>query len=309
MRSFPTPLDPPPLLVGLNNMIHLSTFSIVAYDPDDCAWGIAVASKFPAVGSVVPWANSRSGAVATQSYANTQFGPRGLDLMAGGKPASETLEILLDGDDERELRQVGLVDTKGRAATFTGKDCHTWAGGRTGEFYAIQGNILTGSETIDAMEKAFLETQGDLPERLLASLLSGDQIGGDRRGRQSAALFVVKSKGGYAELNDRWVDYRVDDDPDPVTRLTGLLELHRLYFDKSPEEDTLLVEGEIAEKLKSVMRELKYYEGELSGDYDAPTREALRSFIGNENFEDRTDFEAGRIDRPVYDYLIRKFSS
>jgi uncharacterized Ntn-hydrolase superfamily protein len=290
-------------------MKYLSTFSIVAHDPDECAWGIAVASKFPAVGAVVPWANARSGAVATQSYANTQYGPRGLDLMGGGKSASEALQILLDGDDETELRQVGLVDTKGQAATFTGKDCHAWAGGRTGENYAVQGNILTGPETIDSMEKAFLETKGDLPERLLASLLSGDRIGGDRRGRQSAALFVVKPKGGYAEFNDRWVDYRVDDDPDPVPRLAHLLELHRLYFGESPEDEKLLVEGEVAEKLKGIMKELKYFKGAISGEYDSPTREALRSFIGNENFEERTDFEAGRIDQPVYEYLIRKFSS
>jgi uncharacterized Ntn-hydrolase superfamily protein len=215
----------------------LSTFSIVAFDPEEPAWGIAVASKFPAVGAVVPWAAAGSGAVATQSYANTTFGPRGLDLMAAGEPAQKALELLLTEDDSRQQRQVGLVDAKGRSATFTGSDCHEWAGGKTGKHYAIQGNILTGPETIDAMEKAFLQTGNDLPSRLLASLLAGDRAGGDRRGKQSAAIFVVKPEGGYGGHNDRWIDYRVDDHSDPVSELANLLELHRLYFGKSPQNN------------------------------------------------------------------------
>ncbi|NIS80039.1 MAG: DUF1028 domain-containing protein [Anaerolineales bacterium] len=288
-------------------MTKYATFSIVAYDPQDSAWGIAVASKFPAVGAVVPWAAADMGAVATQSYANTTFGPRGLELMAAGRSAEETLAILLEDDDERELRQVGLVDAQGNAATYTGSDCFAWAGGRTGEKYALQGNILTGVETIDAMEASFLETDGDLPARLLASLLAGDRAGGDRRGRQSAAIFIVKPQGGYSGFNDRWIDYRVDDHPDPVPKLLDLVELHRLYFGKSPEEEELLIEGEVAQTLQEIMVRLGFYSGPISGTCDEQTRESLRGFIGNENFEDRTNFEVGRIDRPVFEYLVRKF--
>jgi uncharacterized Ntn-hydrolase superfamily protein len=290
-------------------MMHVSTFSIVAFDPTDKAWGIAVASKFPAVGAVVPWASAVGGAVATQSYANTTFGPRGLDLMKSGHSAPEALEILLKADDGRETRQAGLIDMNGIPATFTGTECLAWAGGLTGEHFAAQGNILTGPETIDAMASAFLETEGDLPARLMAALLAGDQIGGDRRGRQSAALLVVKDEGGYAGLNDRWIDYRVDDGPNPVVQLEELLQLHRLYFGKSPEEEELVIEGEVAEKLQAIMTKLGYFKGPISGHYDETTKKALRNFIGNENFEDRTAFKTGRIDRPVFQYLLKKFES
>ncbi len=284
-----------------------STFSIVAYDPGDKAWGIAVASKFPAVGAVVPWAAAEVGAVATQSYANTTYGPRGLEMMAAGKSAQDALDALVGDDPERETRQAGMVDAKGNAATFTGKECLPWAGGETGNHFAAQGNILTGPETIEAMVTTFLETKGDLPARLLAALLAGDRAGGDRRGRQSAALFVVKPKGGYAGFNDRWMDYRVDDHADPVPRLAELIELHRLYFEKSSDDEVLSVSGEVAKQLQKTMQHLGYFDAAISGKYDQPTRKALREFIGSENFEDRTDFDEGRIDRPVYEYLMRKF--
>jgi uncharacterized Ntn-hydrolase superfamily protein len=290
-------------------MMNVSTFSIVAFDPKEKAWGIAVASKFPAVGAVVPWASAVGGAVATQSYANTTFGPRGLDLMKSGQSAQEALDILLKADDGRETRQVGLVDINGKPATFTGTECLSWAGGVSGDHFAAQGNILTGPETVDAIASTFLETKGDLPARLMAALLAGDQSGGDRRGRQSAALLVVKDEGGYGGFNDRWIDYRVDDDPNPVVRLEELLQLHRLYFGKSPEEDEIVIEGEAAEKLQTIMTNLGYYTGPISGRYDTATQKALRNFIGNENFEDRTAFKTGRIDRPVFQYLLKKFGS
>src|SRR5512135_1508468 len=188
-------------------MRELTTFSIVACDLKAGAWGIAVASKFPAVGAVVPWAKAKAGAVATQALANTSFGPKGLDLMGRGLSAKTALDRMLAGDRDRDQRQVGLVDSKGRSATYTGKDCPDWAGGRTGPAYAIQGNILTGVEVIAEMERAFIETKGDLPHRLMVSLEAGSRAGGDRRGRQSAALYVAKKRGGYGEHNDRWVDY------------------------------------------------------------------------------------------------------
>ncbi len=196
---------------------------------------MAVASKFPAVGAVVPWAQADAGAVATQSFANTSFGPRGLELLAGGFSADETLAKLLADDPERDHRQVGIVDAHGGAATFTGKECFSWAGGVTSPGHAIQGNILASDQVVPSMQKAFLETKGELPGRLFAALLAGDRSGGDRRGRQSAAIYVVKPKGGYGGYIDRWIDYRVDDHPDPVLRLGELLELHNLYFGKSPE--------------------------------------------------------------------------
>ena len=170
------------------------TFSIVACDLKEKTWGVAVASKFPAVGSVVPWAQADAGAVATQSFANTSFGPRGLEMMSQGLSARQTLDALLKDDPEKEQRQVGLVDAKGNAATFTGSACFNWAGGVTGKGYAIQGNILTSAKVVPAMEKKFLATKGDLPARLHAALLAGDRAGGDKRGRQSAAIYVVKPK-------------------------------------------------------------------------------------------------------------------
>jgi uncharacterized Ntn-hydrolase superfamily protein len=290
-------------------MPWFSTFSIVAFEPHEQAWGIAVASKFPAVGAVVPWAASNAGAIATQSYANTSYGPRGLELLASGLSAQEALDKLIADDEERELRQVGIVDAQGGSATYTGKDCFEWAGGLTGDHVAVQGNILAGRQVVEAMHTAYIEASGDLPARLLAALRAGDLAGGDRRGKQSAALFVVKSKAGYGGFNDRWIDYRVDDHPDPVTRLADLLELHRLYFGKSPSQDEITIEGQVAERLQAIMHQLGYYQGPLNGEYDPPTQEALRQFLGNENFEDRTDFEAGRIDQPVYRFLLQKFES
>ncbi len=290
-------------------MKPIATFSIVAYDPENSAWGIAVASKFPAVGAVVPWARAGAGAVATQSYANTSYGPRGLDLMQASVPAAEALQQLVQDDPERHLRQVGLVDAQGRAATFTGEGCFEWAGGLAGEGYCVQGNILAGSQVIDRMAEAFKTSTAPFPERLLQALLAGDRAGGDRRGRQSAAIFIVKPEGGYGGFNDRWIDYRVDDHEDPVPQLANLLALHRLYFEESPPEDRLAIEGEICQRLQQLLQKQGFTIPEAHGQFDETTRQALREFIGNENFEDRTDFEKGLIDRPVFEYLLEKFGT
>src|SRR5258706_14647805 len=220
------------------------TFSIVACDLEEKTWGIAVASKFPAVGAVVPWAQALAGAVATQSFANTSFGPRGLEMMANGLSAEDTLAKLLVDDTDRELRQVSLVDLQGQAATFTGTGCISWAGGVTGNGYAIQGNILAGAKVVSAIEKKFLKTKGSLPSRLHAALLAGDRAGGDKRGRQSAAIYVVKAKSGYGGNNDRWIDYRVDDHDDPVLQLSELLEMQELDFGKRPEKEHVELKGE-----------------------------------------------------------------
>jgi uncharacterized Ntn-hydrolase superfamily protein len=286
-------------------MLEVATFSIVACDLKARAWGVAVASKFPAVGAVVPWARAGAGAVATQALANTSYGPRGLEMMLGGLSADETVQKLLARDAEKEQRQVGLVDAHGQAASFTGSDCMEWCGGLIGSGYAIQGNLLTGVEVVQQMEHAFLDTHGELPERLFAALDAGGRAGGDRRGRQSAALYVAKERGGYGGHNDRWIDLRVDDHLNPVSRLGELLELQRLYFGKSPKSERVNLQGQAARDIQTIMKGLGYYTP-VDGVYEDATREAFRAFIHNENFEDRSDPDAGWIDAPVLAYLQKK---
>jgi len=277
------------------------TFSIVACDLEETAWGVAVASKFPAVGAVVPRAQAEAGAVATQSFANTSYGPRGLELMGRGISAEETLARLLQDDKDRDLRQVGLVDAKGNAITYTGEGCFPWAGGVSGKGYAIQGNILKSSKVVPAMEKAFLKTKGGLPKRLQAALLAGDRAGGDKRGRQSAAIYVAKPNGGYGGFVDRWIDYRVDDHDDPVQRLGELLEMQDLYFGKSPENERVALKGKALDQLTDILMRQGYLKkGENFG-------KAFQEFIGNENFEERADPEAAWIDKPILKYLVKKF--
>src|SRR5215213_5374682 len=275
------------------------TFSIVACDPEEQAWGVAVASKFPAVGAVVPWAQAGAGAVATQSFANTSFGPRGLALMGRGLSARETLERLLQDDPEKELRQVGLVDAQGGCATFSGSGCFAWAGGVAGNGYAIQGNILANESVVPAMENAFLNTSGSLPTRLHTALLAGDRAGGDRRGRQSAAIYVAKANAGYGGYLDRWLDYRVDDHEDPVPRLGELLEMHELYFGKSPEAERVEIRDKTLKQLTEILTQAGYLKSETG------FKDAFNQFIGNENFEERADPEAKWIDEPVLNYVTQ----
>ena len=278
------------------------TFSIVACDLEEKAWGVAVASKFPAVGAVVPWVQAEAGAVATQSFANTSYGPRGLALMGTGFSAQETLDKLLEEDPDKELRQVGLVDAKGSSATFSGSDCFAWTGGVSGPGYAIQGNILANGRVVPAMEEAFLRTNGNLPARLHAALLAGDRAGGDKRGRQSAAIYVAKPKAGYGGFVDRWLDYRVDDHEDPVPRLGELLEMHELYFGKSPERDRVELKENTLQQMTEILTQTGYLKNGKG------FTDAFNEFIGNENFEERADPQTHWIDGPVLEYLVRKFS-
>src|SRR5262245_57875905 len=203
----------------------VNTFSIVAYDPDKKEWGVGVASKFLAVGSVVPWAKAGVGAVATQSFANTTYGPKGLELMAEGKSAEEVAKLLTDADTGKDQRQLGLIDAKGESATFTGEKCMAWAGGKAGKHYACQGNILAGEAVVNDMAKAFEEPKGPLAWRIMAALEAADKAGGDKRGKQSAALLVVREKAGYAGYNDRMIDFRVDDHAAPIPELARILAL------------------------------------------------------------------------------------
>jgi uncharacterized Ntn-hydrolase superfamily protein len=206
---------------------RVATFSIVGFDPATGDLGIAVESRFFAVGAVVPWAKAGVGAIATQSFANTTFGPQGLDLLAQGKSAQETLDLLLRADPQAEQRQAGIVDAQGRPATWTGARCNAWAGGKSGPHYTAQGNILAGKEVVEAMAKSFEASSGSpLADRLVQALAAGQAAGGDSRGQQSAALLVVRAKGGYGGYNDRYIDLRVDDHPKPIEELARLLQLH-----------------------------------------------------------------------------------
>jgi uncharacterized Ntn-hydrolase superfamily protein len=207
-----------------------ATFSIVARDPQTKELGIAVASKFFSVGSVVPWLDASSGAVATQSFANVTYGPRGLELLARGATAEETMKVLLRGDENAAARQAGIVGADGSSFTYTGDKCIPWAGGRMGPNYAIQGNILASEEVVIAMEKAFLETKGSLARRIYAALVAGDAAGGDSRGRQSAALMVVREGAGYGGGNDRAIDIRVDDHQEPFKELGRLLDYAEMNY-------------------------------------------------------------------------------
>jgi uncharacterized Ntn-hydrolase superfamily protein len=208
-------------------MHPIATFSIVARDPATGDFGIAVQSKFFAVGSVVPWAKAGVGAIATQSWANTTYGPQGLVLLENGLTAKQTLDRLLADDDDRAKRQIGMVDAKGNVVTYTGPECMEWAGGVQGTHYAAQGNILANGEVVTAMGRAFADTTGDLAEKLLAALFAGQEKGGDRRGQQSAALLVVRKNGGYLGFNDRYIDLRVDDHDTPIMELQRLLHVWR----------------------------------------------------------------------------------
>lgn len=281
------------------------TFSIVGYDPATGDLGIAVASKFLAVGAVVPWARGGVGAVATQAWANTTYGPTGLDLLAAGASADDVVRILTQNDPGAASRQVGIMDARGRAATFTGPECNTWAGGTTGEHCAAQGNILTGKATVVALAETFQRERGPLWRRLLAALAAGQAAGGDSRGQQSAALLVVRSGGGYGGFNDRLMDLRVDDAPRPIEDLARLMAMHELYFLKPAPEDFVPIDAALAAELQRLLAHSGDYDGSPSGQYDAATFAALEKYAGRENLEERLLHEPddARLDRLVLAYL------
>jgi uncharacterized Ntn-hydrolase superfamily protein len=285
----------------------VATFSIVAADPAAGDVGIAVASKFLAVGAVVPWAEAVAGAVATQSYANVGFGPKGLAMMRGGMPAEVVLERLLADDPDARMRQVGLVDARGGSAAHTGDGCHAWAGHITGPSFACQGNILTGEETVAAMAASFRNSKGALADRLYAALAAGDAAGGDRRGRQSAALYVAREKGGYLGFNDVLIDLRVDDSTDPIPELGRLLKLQHLFFGSSPREEKLPIEGALLRELQTMMIGAGHFAGAATGIWDAATAKAFVAFVGTENLEERIDLQSRTIDPPALEYLRQTF--
>ena len=267
----------------------VATYSITACDLEAGQWGVAVQSKFLAVGSVVPWAEPEVGAIATQAYANPSYGPDGLALLRDGLSASEVVERLTADDPGRDERQLGVVDAEGRSESWTGVGCNDWAGHRTGAGYAAQGNILVGGETVAALATTFeANVQLPLAQRLIECLAAAQAAGGDRRGQQSASLLVVQRDGGYAGLSDNLVDLRVDDHEHPIEELRRIYALHRRLFEVSPRENWLPVEGDLRAELDERLGRLGY--------------DSLDAWAGVENLEERVDGEDA-IDPVVLDAL------
>ena len=332
---FPLTLFVPALLIAQQPTVappHFSklahTYSIVAWDSVTGDLGIAVQSKFPNVGGIVPWARSGVGAVATQSLGNTAYGERGLDLVAGGASAEQAMRQVMATDSMLQDRQVGMVDARGNAASFTGKTTFDWAGGRVGKpgtaggleggkgvvivghGYAAQANIMVSDQTVRNMAETFEKTSGDLSTRLMAALKAGQAGGGDKRGMQSAALLVVRKNGGYLGGNDRFIDIRVYDAPDPITELERLLALHRLHFFPSEETDLIVISPAIVAQLEPILLREPVNQKEKwlaapQGQVNLAFLEALRNFMYWENYDVRVRMD-GRIDQVVLADILAK---
>ena len=289
-------------------MPPIATFSIVAYDPSKEEWGVAVQSKFLAVGAVVPFARAGAGAVATQSYANYLFGPEGLELMRQGVSSQEAITRLVEADEHRDLRQVGMVDARGTAFAYTGKDCHAWAGHVIEEGFCCQGNILIPG-TVEAMAERLEQVrggQGELADWLVDALDAGQSAGGDSRGRQSAAVLAVRTGGGYGGNNDHYLDLRVDDHPEPIKELARIVKIHHLFFGEVDADD-LVPLPDVAAELQKILKKTGHYKGPVNGEFDEDTRKALRSLVGVENLEERWNGEGDHIDRLSLEFLREKF--
>lgn len=286
-------------------MIKPSTFSIVAYDKATESWGVAVASKFLAVGSLVPWLKAGCGAIATQSYANTTFGFKGLELLGQGLSAEEVFKQISATDPAIDSRQIGIVDAKGNSFTYTGADCYDWAGGISKHGYCIQGNILANNDVVPSMEEAYLSSTGDFADRLFYALWAGDAAGGDKRGRQSAAIRVVREGAGYGGYTDNYIDLRVDNDMNPLPKLSKMLELRHIYYDKSDDRELLTIDERIIEKLIPILLKRGFIkDNNISFD---DKFNALIEFIGFENFEDRFDRDKKTLDEAVYTFILRNY--
>jgi uncharacterized Ntn-hydrolase superfamily protein len=278
------------------------TFSIVATNADRSQFGVAVASKFLAAGSVVPAARAGVGALATQAWANTAYKQDGIALLTNGANAQETVNTLTKLDPMREQRQLGVVDAHGTSATYTGAQCNDWAGGVAGNGYAIQGNILEGSRVIALMEEAWLgsDPREPLALRLLAALAAGDAVGGDKRGRQSAGLYVVGDEGGYGGGDDVIVDLRVDDHKEPIPELARLLTIHEMLFGKPDPKDLMPLTGALAEEVRSLLGA----QGFIAGDVTTSELDrVLAVWAGVENLEER--LVPGSLDPVVLAHLRR----
>lgn len=301
-----------------------STFSLVAVDLENGDVGVAVQSKFPNVRPVVPWAEVGVGAIATQSFVNVSYGSKGLALMRNGGTAEEALRILIANDSARHTRQVGIVDAKGNAASWTGNECFDWAGGITGgrlggkgtvvtgTGYAAQGNILVGRETVEAMARTFETTKGSLADRLVAALVAGGKAGGDRRGEQSAALLVKRKGAGYDGTTDDYIDISIYDHPRPLQELERLYALHRLYFFRTDPKNLITIDATLCRELQEILRTkaykgMEFYSGPVTGVFDAKTKKALQDFMGWENYDVRIR-DDDKIDREVLEDIRKNYA-
>jgi len=284
---------------------HPSTFSVVARDPSNGDFGVIVQSKFPAVGSVVPWARAEAGAVATQAWANVSYGPRGLDLLTAGKSASQTLRSMLKDDAGAQHRQVGIVDRKGRVVAHTGKECMSWAGHLVGKGFTCQGNILAGEDVVANMASAYETTDGDIIDKLFAALNAGQSAGGDRRGMQSAAILVVRKEGGYEGGNDRYVDVRVDEHPSPIKELERIFKIYDMTLLSREEPSNLRrIEGDLSIRIQHALVSLGYLDALSNEVFPERAKAALAEWINTNNFENKARND-GTIWQSVIDYLFR----
>jgi uncharacterized Ntn-hydrolase superfamily protein len=299
------------------------TYSIVAYDSATGDLGVAVQSKFPNVGGIVPWAKAGIGAVATQSLGNTDYGEQGLELLARGATAPEAMRIVMRGDPRPSQRQVGMVDARGNAASWTGDSCFDWAGGRVGgqvvggkgqvivgRTYAAQANIMVSDQTVKNLAAAFERSTGSLADRLMAALVAGQAGGGDKRGMESAALLVVRKNAGYLGSNDRYIDIRVYDDTNPIRELERLYQLHQLYFFTSRPEDLIPITPDVVRRLEPILLREPRNQPEkwLAAPQGVANRtflEALANFMYWENYDVRVRMD-GKIDRVALDDILKR---
>ena len=262
------------------------TLSIVACDPKTKDLGVAVESKFPAVGAVVPFARAGVGAIATQAAANTAYGPAGLRMLRRGMTPNQVVRALTAKDRERGTRQVGGVDARGRAASYTGAACNPWAGHLVGKGYACQGNILASEHVVRSMAHAYERMDGDLPAKLLAALVAGQDAGGDRRGQQSAALLVVRARGGYGGRSDRWIDLRVDDHPRPIEELIRVFSVYDLTaLTREDPAHVVAITPDVAAFVQRFLAGAGFYDGPVHGTWDGRTQAAFEGWMGVENLE------------------------
>ncbi len=302
----------------------VATFSIVGIDLENGDVGVAVQSKFPNVRPLVTWAEAGVGAVATQSFVNVQYGPKGLTLLRNGATAEEALRILVANDSGRNTRQAGIVDAKGNAASWTGDECFDWAGGMTatssggkgiliaGKGFAAQGNILVGKETVEALAKTFQNTRGSLADRLVAALIAGGKAGGDRRGEESAALLVKRKGAGYDGTTDDYIDISIYDHPTPLKELQRLYDLHKLYYFRTEPANLIKIDAAICKELQAILSNKEYkgfifYAGPVNGSFDAATNKALQDFMGWENYDVRIR-QDDMIDKEVLADIRKNFT-
>lgn len=302
----------------------VATFSIVAVDLQNGDVGVAVQSKFPNVRPVVPWAEAGVGAIATQSFANVSYGPRGLALMSNGATAEEALSILVATDSGRQSRQAGIVDANGTAASWTGKECFDWAGGRAGkqfggkgmmaggEEYAAQGNILVDKRTVEAMATTFETTMGSLADKLVAALIAGGKAGGDRRGEQSAALLVKRKGASYDGTSDDFIDISIYDHPKPLQELERLYALHKLFFFRTDPNNLIPIENELCREIQALLKDKSYkgvefYSGPVNGVLNDATKKALQDFMGWENYDVRIR-DDHQIDKEVLQDIRKNYN-